>query len=205
MMFAILFAFWRFMEIITLIPIMGMLAWFVNLHLESNVMTPTYILVMFIVSVLALAWAIFTLFSYHRSSANAQFVAFIDLAFFGALIAGVYYLRFIARADCASISPGSSVDFDFGILSGRVSGIDVNVNKTCSMLKASFALGIMNVVFFFITAILAWIHGDHAVKTERRYVETRRRSHSRGHSHSRRSHSGHRSRRSSHSHHRAYV
>lgn len=184
---------------------MGMLAWFVNLHLEANAMTPTYILVMFIVSVLALAWAIFTLFSYHRSSANAQFVAFIDLAFFGALIAGVYYLRFIARADCTSISPGSSVDVDFGILgSAHLSGVEITVNKTCSMLKASFALGIMNVVFFFITAILAWIHGDHAVKTERRYVETRR-SHSRGHSHSRRSHSGHRSRRSSHSHNRAYV
>jgi hypothetical protein len=190
---------------------MGMLAWFVNIHLEANVMTPTYILVMFIVSTLALAWAIFTLFSYHRSAANAQFVAVIDLAFVGALIAGVYYLRFIARADCASIQPGSSVDYDFGILGTvRVTGVDVAVSKTCSMLKACFALGIMNTVFFFVTAVMAWVHGDHAVKTEKRYVETRRRSHSRSHgSHSRhRSHSGHRhggSRRSSHSHHRAYV
>lgn len=184
---------------------MGMLAWFVNLHLEGNVMTPTYILVLFIVSVLALAWAIFTLFSYHRSSANAQFVGVIDLAFVGALIAGVYYLRFIARADCTSVELGSSVEYD----SVRVVGVDVAVNKTCSMLKACFALGIMNTVFFFVTAVMAWVHGSHAVKTEKRYVETRRRSHSRSHgSHSRhRSHSGHRhgSRRSSHSHHRAYV
>jgi hypothetical protein len=188
---------------------MGMLAWFVNIHLELNIMTPTYILLLFIVSVLALAWAVFTLFSYHRSSANAHFVSLIDLAFVGALIAGVYYLRFISRADCASIEPGSSVYFDWGILgSGRITGFDVSVNKTCAMLKACFALGIMNVVFFFVTAVMAWVHGGNAAKSEKRYVETRRRSHSRSHSHSRhRSRSGHRqgSRRSSHSHHRAYV
>ncbi|KAH6847406.1 hypothetical protein B0I37DRAFT_144525 [Chaetomium sp. MPI-CAGE-AT-0009] len=209
MLFGIMFACWRFLEIVTLIPIMGMLAWFVNIHLEANIMTPTYILVMFIVSVLAVAWAVFTLFSYHRSSANAQFVALIDLGFVGALIAGVYYLRFIASADCTSIQPGSTVYIDLGILgTGTFTGVHVAINKSCSMLKACFALGIMNIVFFFVTAIMAWIHGDHAVKEERRYVETRRRSHSRGHSHSRRSHSGHRqggSRRSSHSHHRAYV
>ncbi|KAK3290771.1 uncharacterized protein B0H64DRAFT_56089 [Chaetomium fimeti] len=209
MLFGIMFACWRFLQIVTLIPIMGMLAWFVNIHLEVNVMTPTHILVMFIVSVLALAWAVFTLFSYHRSSANAKFVGLIDLGFVGALIAGVYYLRFIASADCASIQPGSTVAIDLGIVgSASFTGFDVSFNKSCSMLKACFALGIMNIVFFFVTSIMAWIHGDHAVKSEKRYVETRRRSHSRGHSHSRhRSHSGqrHGSRRSSHSHHRAYV
>jgi predicted membrane-bound spermidine synthase len=187
-----------------------MLAYFVNIHLDANTMTPTYILLLFIVSVLALAWSVFTLFSYHRSSRNAQFVALIDLAFVGALIAGVYYLRFIARADCASVQPGSSVYLDFGILGSAnvVTGWSISVSKTCGMLKGCFALGIMNTVFFFVTAVLAWIHGDHAVKEERRYVESRR-SHSRHRSRSgHRSHSGHRgggSRRSSHSHHRAYV
>jgi len=186
---------------------MGMLAYFVNIHLEANIMTPAYILVLFIVSVLALAWAIFTLFSYHRSSSNALFAALVDLAFVGALIAGVYYLRFIAGADCSSVVPGSPIDVDFGVLgSAQIGTVDINVDKTCAMLKACFALGIVNCVFFFVTAIMAWIHGDRQAKSERRYVETRRRSHSRGHSHSRRrSHSGHRSRRSSHSHHRAYV
>ncbi|KAL2128245.1 hypothetical protein VTI74DRAFT_9459 [Chaetomium olivicolor] len=204
-----MFAFWRFMEIITLVPIVGMLGWFVNIYLDANTMTPTYILLLFIVSVLALAWSLVTLFSYHRSSTNAQFVAVIDLAFVGALIAGVYYLRFIARADCAHVVPGSGVDLDFGILgSAHVNGVNVKVDKTCGMLKACFALGIMNCVFFFITAVLAWIHGDHAAKSERRYVVERRVSHSR---HGSRSRSGHRhrsrsgGRRSSHSHHRAYV
>lgn len=58
---------------------MGMLAYFVNGYVNANQLTPNYILILFIVSVLALAWAIFTLFSYHRSSSNALFVAIIDL------------------------------------------------------------------------------------------------------------------------------
>lgn len=58
---------------------MGMLAYFVNGYVQANQLTPNYILILFIVSVLALAWAIFTLFSYHRSSSNALFVAVIDL------------------------------------------------------------------------------------------------------------------------------
>ncbi|GAB1317640.1 hypothetical protein MFIFM68171_07850 [Madurella fahalii] len=207
MLFAILFAFWRFAEIITLIPVMGMLAWFVNGYVEANLATPESILVLFIVSVLALAWAVFTLFSYHRSSGNARFVGLVDLALVGALIAGVYYLRGIARADCVSASAADSVGagFSFWVLgSVQVNTLEVTWDKGCSMLKACFAMGIMNCVFFFITAVMAWVHGDHAAKSERKYVVERRRSSSR---HGSRSRSAHRagSRRSSHSHHRAYV
>ena len=187
-----------------------MLGWFVNGYLDASVMTPTYILLLFIVSVLALAWALVTLFSYHRSKANAQFVALVDLAFVGAFIAGVYYLRFIARADCTNVQRGSGLDISFGIFgSATVYEVDVDVDKTCGMLKACFAMGIMNCVFFFVTAAMAWVHGDHAAKSETRYVVERRRSRSHSHHGSRRSHSGHRhhggSRRSSHSHSRAYV
>ncbi|KAK4192148.1 hypothetical protein QBC35DRAFT_241919 [Podospora australis] len=209
MIFGMLFAFWRFMEIITLVPIMGMLSWFVHQYLESNQLTPAYILLLFIVSVLALAWAVFTLFSYHRSSANARFVGLVDLAFVGALIAGVYYLRFIAKADCSSLTRTDrsyEVHFaDFGKVTA--SGWQYSVDKTCAMLKACFAMGIMNVVFFFITAIMAWVHGGHVAKDEKvRYVQTRRTSHSRHGSRSRRrSGSAGHSRRSSHSHSRVYV
>ncbi|KAM7207952.1 hypothetical protein V8F20_001746 [Naviculisporaceae sp. PSN 640] len=187
---------------------MGMLAWFVHGYNDANMLTPTYILILFIVSTLGLAWALFTLFSYHRSSHNARFVGFIDLCFVGAFIAGVYYLRFITGADCTNISRGSSYDVTFGIFgSASVNGLDVSVNKTCAMLKAAFAFGIMNCIFFFITAVMAWSHGDHAAEKEKRvYVEERRSSSH--HHHRRRSHSGSRhggSRRSSHSHSRAYV
>ena len=183
---------------------MGMLAWFVNGYVEANMLTPNYILVLFIVSVLALAWALFTLFSYHRSSANARFVALIDLAFFGALIGAVYQLRFISQADCAHVETGSPLDVTFGIFGTTTriqtpTTISVTLDKTCAMLKACFAMGILNVILFFITGVLAWFHGDRAAKSERRYYDDRRK---RG-SHSRRRSGG--SRRSSHSHHRAYV
>lgn len=178
---------------------MGMLSYFVHIYVESNQLTPTYILILFITSVLALAWAIFTLFSYHRSSANARFVGLVDLGIFGALIAGVYYLRFIAKVDCANVSRADrsySVRFgDFGSVTAN-GGFQVSLDKSCAMLKACFALGIMNVIFFFFSGIIAWFHGGHAQKEEVRYVERRRSSHSR-------SRGG--SRRSSHSHSRAYV
>lgn len=72
-----------------------MLAYFVNGYVNANVIAPDYILVLFIVSVLALAWAVFTLFLYHRSSANARFVALIDL--------GMCALR-PASSHCATLS-----------------------------------------------------------------------------------------------------
>ncbi|KAB8298764.1 hypothetical protein EYC80_000939 [Monilinia laxa] len=84
MVFGMFFAFWRFAEIITLIPILGMLAFFVNIYASNNALTPNYILVLFIVSVLACAWAIATIFTYHRTRNNALFVSFIDLCFVGA-------------------------------------------------------------------------------------------------------------------------
>jgi hypothetical protein len=215
---------------------MGMLAYFVDGYVKANQLTPNYILILFIVSVLALAWAIFTLFSYHRSSSNALFVAVIDLGtttpikppgaqylvpqtpllmpsrlmqtlprtgFVGAFIAAVYYLRFIAGANCTSIR-GTSYDVDFGPFGTfNGNGVDVDTNKTCAMLKACFAFGIMNCIFFFFTAVLAWFHGDRVGKDTKYYRETHysRRGHRR---HSSSSRHGSR-RRSSHSHRRVYV
>jgi hypothetical protein len=197
MMFAIFFTFWRFMQIVTLIPTMGMLAWFVDGYVKRNELTPNYILVLFIVSVLALAWAIFTLFSYHRSSANAMFVAIVDLGFVGAFIAGVWYLRGITKVDCTNVSRDANWVITFGDL-GSISGpdLDITTDKPCAMLKANFAFGIMNCIMFFFTAVLAWMHGDRlapAVTEKRHHREThyhhnhrRRRSGSRRSSHSRR-------------------
>ncbi|KAN0092041.1 hypothetical protein V8E51_017888 [Hyaloscypha variabilis] len=195
MLFGIFFAFWRFMEIITLIPTLGMLAYFVHIYASNNALTPTYILVLFIVSVLGAAWAIATLFTYHRSRDNARFVAFIDLCFVGALIAGVYELRGITHENCASVQAGQAYQINFGILgSATFNGLHFTANKQCSMLKASFAFGIMNVIFFFITSMLALFHGSSKDTRKETYV---RETHYSRHGH-RRSGS-HRSHRSSHS------
>jgi hypothetical protein len=178
---------------------MGMLAYFVHQFTEQNALTPTYILVLFIVSVIALAWALFTLFSYHRSSANARFVAFVDLCLVGAFIAGVYYLRGIADADCTSFERDGSWGVSGGGFSVSGPSWTFNTNRTCAMLKAAFAFGIMNCIFFAWTAIVAFNHGDRiSARDDRREYH-----HSRRHSHRRRSHSG--SRHSTYSHRRVYV
>ncbi|TGJ88354.1 hypothetical protein E0Z10_g469 [Xylaria hypoxylon] len=203
MIFAVFFAFWRFLQIITLIPTIGLLAYFVDGYNKLNALTPTYILILFIVSVLAGAWAIFTIFSYHRSSTNATFVALIDILFVGAFIGAVYQLRFITNADCSHVVSGSQTDVSLGIFgSATVNGLHVQVDKSCAMLKASFAFGILNAIFFFFTAVLAAMHGDRlSSRDQKTYV---RESHSRRHSH--RSSQAPPSRHSSHhSHRRVYV
>ncbi|CAK7568750.1 MAG: hypothetical protein SEPTF4163_006754 [Sporothrix epigloea] len=216
MLFAIFFAFWRFLEITTLIPIMGMLSWFIHAYIKENELTPNYILILFIVSVLAVVWTIFTLFSYHRSSSNSHFVAFVDLAFMGALIAAVYQLRFITKADCFDVhSTDDWLARAGNLLTLQSQGIDALTSiKPCAVLKTCFALGIMNAVFFCFTAVLAWMHAGHLARNERerRYVtetKTVRRHRSRGGDGSRgvsRPRSGsHHSRRSSHSHQRTFV
>jgi hypothetical protein len=220
MLFGIFFAFWRFMEIITLvspphshgpsisinptsttstnilpqIPTLGMLAYFVHIYASNNALTPNYILVLFIVSVLGAAWAIATLFTYHRSKHNARFVSFIDICFVGAFIAGVYELRGISGENCSNITTGDPYQINFGIGSLTFDSLHFTANKQCSMLKASFAFGIMNCIFFFITGMLAFFHGNSKDARKETYV---RETHISRHGH-RRSGS-HRSHRSSHS------
>ncbi|WYZ43741.1 hypothetical protein EsH8_VII_000177 [Colletotrichum jinshuiense] len=203
MLFALFFASTRFLQIVTLIPTMGMLAWFVDGFVKRNVIVPDYILVLFIVSVLALAWAIFTLFSYHRSSTNALFVALIDLGFVGAFIAAVWYLRYIRNIDCSDVySDGRwSVGFPSLVV---ISGPDIDFfwDKPCAMLKASWVFGIINCILFFCTAVLAWMHGDRLSSSyERKSYHHGRHRRRRSHSH----HSHRSSRSHSHSHRRVYV
>ncbi|KAL1991983.1 hypothetical protein VTN49DRAFT_4015 [Thermomyces lanuginosus] len=189
----ILFIFWRLVEITFLIPIIGMLAYFVDGYLKANQLTPSYVLVLFIVSTIAVFWCLDTLIRLGNTRRSAIFVAFIDLCFFGALIAGVYQLRFIATADCAhwdggsvevSLGPfGFSFDADFETPS---------LNQTCAMFKACFAIGIMEIVFFTWTAFFAlWIHRHHHGKKEVTETVVRRRSHSSRRGHHRRPSSRH--------------
>ena len=148
-------------------------------------MTPSYVLTLFIVSVLALAWAIATLIRRKSRNDSAIFCSFVDLCFVGAFIAGVYELRNITHANCSHFG----LDSDFYVSLGP-NGFDSNgspftgsINKTCAMLKASFAFGIMNTIFFFFTSfLLLFMHrrrrGDRKVVEKRDTVySSRRRSH----------------------------
>jgi hypothetical protein len=149
--------------------------------------------------VLGAAWAIATLFTYHRARANALFVSFVDLCFVGVFIAGVYELRFIAHDNCSSIST-DTYTFAGALGTVSVNGFSVHFTKWCSMLKACFAFGIMNCIFFFITSVLALMVGR---GSERDRVVVKETHYSR---HGHRRSGSHRSHRSSHSgRRRAYV
>ncbi|KFX88712.1 hypothetical protein O988_08929 [Pseudogymnoascus sp. VKM F-3808] len=202
MLFGLFFAFWRFSQIFTLIPAVGMLSWFIHLYVTANALTPDAILVLFIVVVLAVVWAIGTLFTYHRSKNNARFVALIDLAFVGAFIGGIYTLRGISGDNCTGLSNPQSYTATFTLLgSASFGGYGIPLSKTCAMLKASWALSIMNCLFFFFTSMLAFMHGGHKEEV----VVVKRESHSGRHHRSRRgSHGSGRSRRSGEGS-RAYV
>jgi len=137
------FIFWRLMEILTLIPTMGMMAWIVHYFDSTNQRTPTEYLVMFIVSVLALAWALGTLFLYSRAKHSAGFVSFVDLLFVGAFIGAVYELRFIAKADCSNWTQSGTHTSNLGLIDISVNTYRLDTNKWCAMVKACFAFGIM--------------------------------------------------------------
>jgi len=141
---------------------------------------------------------------YHRARTSGAFIAFIDLCFVGALIAGVYELRDIAHANCASFRNSSNSVYlglgPFGYVGGNLNNpLALNVNKSCAMLKASWALAIMNIIFFFITFLVSiWVGHHNKVeydrprRSERVVYETRH--HSSHNSRSpRRSHQSHRS------------
>ncbi|KAJ9651076.1 hypothetical protein H2198_009630 [Neophaeococcomyces mojaviensis] len=187
MLGGLLFSIWRIFEIITLIPIIGMLAWFVDGFNDNNQLTPRSILVLFIVSILACAWALATLLRLGSTRRSAMFVAFIDLCFVGAFIAAVYELRGIGNANCSNFrSAPIYVQIGpfgyYGEQSG--SGWALHIDKNCAMLKASWALGIMNTIFFFFTSVLAVFLHRHerttVVKEVRRSRHSSRRGHSRG-------------------------
>ncbi|KAK5448208.1 hypothetical protein LTS15_009233 [Exophiala xenobiotica] len=188
MLGGLLFSLVRFWEIITLIPVIGMLAWFVSGFNDNNQLTPGFILVLFIVSILACAWAIATLLRLGSTRRSALFVAFIDLCFVGAFIAAVYELRRIGDVNCNNFSSGS-IYINLGPFGyyGRNSGSSwaIHLNKNCSMLKASWVLGIINIIFFFWTFILALFLHRHERKVVVKEVRrTSRHSSRRGHSRS---------------------
>lgn len=152
----LLFPIIRALEVITLIPIWGMLAYFVDKFGDSNQDVPADLLVLFIVSLIATFWAIISFFQFHRSMGLSLLVFIADMLILGALIAGVVLLRGIKDADCTAISvpvSGRWGDNDFSWDNGN--GWDVSVKKECMMLKSAWALGIVNCVLFFISALVA--------------------------------------------------
>lgn len=143
----ILFPLFRAVQVLTLIPIWGMLAWFVHQYHKNDTTPPTEILVLWIVALIATFWAIVSFFQFHRSLFISLVVFVMDLLVLGGLIAGVVLLRAIRHANC---STGVTV----GNWNNR-SGWSTGVKKSCVMLKTAWAFAVIKCVLWFITALLA--------------------------------------------------
>lgn len=152
------FFFLRILQILTLIPTWGILAYFVDQYSETNSAAPDTILCLFVVAILATVWALATLFMFTGRRYTELWVSIIDLCFFGVLIAGVVLLAPLAEnTDCVQGFAGNG-------------GWGMTWEKSCMMYKAAWALGILNIILFFITAVLAaviWRHGRDLAYTDR--------------------------------------
>jgi hypothetical protein len=171
MMSGQLFSLFRVIELLTLIPIWGILAYFVN-AVQPNTPDDTTLYV-FIVPILATVWAFFTLLAYRRTGFIALSISIVDLIFFGLFIGGAVLLAPRARwTNCVR----STVSWE---------GWQVVANRNCMMWKAAWGLGIAGILLFFITSMLAahmWHHsGAVIVYEERRHVHRSSRKHRRRH------------------------
>jgi Membrane-associating domain len=148
-----IFTILRVLQILTLIPIWGLLAYFVDKYAYE----PDWLLCLFVVSILATIWAIGSLLTLYRRHVPV-YVAVIDLIFFGLLIAGVVLLApRVTNTDCMGMY-------------GNLGSGGWYWGKECSMYKAAYALGILNIIMFFITSLLAaWIWRKALVVDSRRY------------------------------------
>ncbi|KAK6329793.1 hypothetical protein TWF730_006092 [Orbilia blumenaviensis] len=146
----------RILEVIIAIPIIGMLGWFIDPYVDNNQTPPDGLLTLFIVSILACAWALVTLFQFHRyRSVSGPFIAVIDIGFVGAWIAGIYLNRGISDADCSNFSVPVGVQIGDNTYSAG-DRWSASVNRPCAMFKASWILSIIECVLFFVTCLLSW-------------------------------------------------
>lgn len=142
----ILFMIWRTIELIFIIPLIGMLSWFIHGYVNDNELTPNFVLVLFIVSVLAGVWIVATMLFYWSAKHSGLLLPIIDLGIFGAFIGAVVDLRGIANVNCDSFSPSSPMAL-------QMTPFIYQLGKACNILKACFAFGIIETVFFFITFV----------------------------------------------------
>lgn len=174
----LLFPIIRALQILTLIPIWGMLAWFVHQYNRNHQSPPAEILVLFIASLVATAWAIISFFQFHHSRGLSILVFVLDMIMLGGLIAGVVLLRAIRNQNCATFSAPFGVTLgghDYTTNNG--SGWDISFKKSCMMQKSAWALGIVDCVLFFLSALVALMiyrRNERVAVRDKGYVDDRR-------------------------------
>lgn len=105
---------------------------FVHDNDAAHKLSPPEVLVPFIVSILALAWTIYTMINHRILLRSRGIVILTDLLFLGGFIASVYYMHTGGTANCDADTTGSAF-------------------KRCSMYKAAFAFIIIDIITFFLS------------------------------------------------------
>lgn len=155
MISSMMFTLVRVLQILLLLPMVGMLGYFIDPYVQNKTTAPDWLMLMFIISVIGAAWCILTLFQFHRSYIHSLFVLVIDIAFFACFIAGVVLMDFVKDYDCvdASVPVGVQIGDNNYSAGDRWS---FSAKKNCIMLKVSWVFGIINIILFFVTAVFAW-------------------------------------------------
>ncbi|RDA82582.1 hypothetical protein CP532_0920, partial [Ophiocordyceps camponoti-leonardi (nom. inval.)] len=135
-----------FQIFLLLTPIVGLLGFFTDTTLSrfgfvDIRLLPEGVAIIFIVSIIALGWCLLTSIALFFADIDGKFVAIIDLGIMGALIAGVYQLRFI----------------QFSCLVRRFfrTALTDLAFRLCIAVKASWVLAIIALITFFGSAVLA--------------------------------------------------
>jgi len=136
----------RFLELCFLIPVLGMLSSIVHGYVSNNELAPSFVLVLFIVVVIASVWALLSAVFYIITKHHGYFIALIDLLIFGSLIGGVVVLGVVNHLDCKDPNLRNPAY----LLSGPFL---YQFGNFCNLLKASFALGILLIILFFFTTV----------------------------------------------------
>jgi len=155
MLSSVIFTLCRILQILLLLPMVGMLGYFMHPYVQSHSNAPTWLLFFFIISILAAAWCLITLFQFHRSFIHSLFVLVIDVAFFACFIAAVVLTDFVKKWNCVSASVPVGIQLGNNNYSGG-NNWSLTVKKSCTMLKVTWIFGIIDIILFFLTAVFAW-------------------------------------------------
>lgn len=146
----------RTLQLLTLIPLWGILAFFVHKYECNHQSIPAEILVLFIASLVGTAWAVVSFFQCHHSIGISVLVFVMDMIILGGLIAGVVLLRNVRNENCTSLSVPFGISFgNHNWFWDNGNGWNITFKKSCMMLKTVWAFGIINCALFFISALLA--------------------------------------------------
>lgn len=146
----------RILQILTLIPCWAILAALVAAFANNHVVAPAAILCLFTVALLASIWAFCVLITQIRAHNTALWMAFWDVAFMAALIAGVVLLANITTTQCTGYLTQITVTYDRATGSEVWRSQDLDGDSShCSLAKVALGFGIVNILLFFISAILS--------------------------------------------------